>query len=496
MANPLEKVIAAISPHWAFRRAGYRMALREYEAAKSSRHRSIRRDRGSGDAVVGRAGDKLRIQARYLDENHDLVVGVLDTLVNRTIGAGLWPEPHVRTRDGDLHADFNRRVYELFQEWARKPEVTGELDWPGMQRLMGLTWFRDGEGLAQHLEGIMGTLDHQTIVPYSLEMIEPDLLPFDLNDEARGIVQGVERNAWGRPRAYHLLKGHPGDLAIRLHMDTKRVEAERIIHLKRVRRIGQARGVSILAAVLIRLDDIRDYEDSERIAAKVAAALTGYIKKAGEFSPPDPASAADKPREVMFKPGTFWDGARLGEELELFQSNRPNNNLEAYRNGQLRAVAAGTGTGFSSIAKNYNGTYSAQRQELVEMTPAYRALTGYFVGQFGLPVWRRFVRMAILSGALSVPADVDRESLDAAIFQPPSLPWVDPVKEVTAEERQVAAGFKSRSQVIRERGQNPRDVEDQIDRERKLARERGLTFSTDARTGKEKPKKKDRKKKK
>ena len=48
-----------------------------------------RTDRGSGDTSVRMAGDSLRIQARYLDENHDLVRGVLNTLVNNIVGTGI-----------------------------------------------------------------------------------------------------------------------------------------------------------------------------------------------------------------------------------------------------------------------------------------------------------------------------------------------------------------------------------------------------------------------
>lgn len=39
--------------------------------------------------------------------------------------------------------------------------------------------------------------------------------------------------------------------------------------------------------------------------------------------------------------------------------------LLALRAGQLKAIAAGIGAGYSSIARSYDGTYSAQRQELV-----------------------------------------------------------------------------------------------------------------------------------
>lgn len=61
---------------------------------------------------------------------------------------------------------------------------------------------------------------------------------------------------------------------------TKFVPANRMLHLKNVHRIRQMRGVSVFASVLNRFDDLKDYEESERIAAKIAASMAAYIKRA------------------------------------------------------------------------------------------------------------------------------------------------------------------------------------------------------------------------
>src|SRR5690606_29130882 len=149
------------------------------------------------------------------------------------------------------------------------------------------------------------------------------------------------------------------------------------------------------------------------------------------------------------------------------------------RNSQLRAVAAGTSTGYSSIAKDYNGTYSAQRQELVEQSVHYAVLREYFIERCVRPIWERFVDMAVLSGQLQVPQnEINPRTLKKAGFQGPVMPWIDPQKEVTAEEKAVAAGFKSRAQVIRERGGNPQDTFEQIKQEREQEKEAGISFST------------------
>lgn len=483
MSNIIDKTVEFFSPQKALRRETARMVLqaqRAYEASKPSRFRKKNTDAGSGDAIVENAGESLRLQARHLDENHDLGRGVLNTLVNNVIGRGITIEPQVKTADGELAKEVNDQLQELWEEWVRFPEVTWEHHWNHMLRLLARCWFRDGEVLVKHIEGTSKNIDHGTLVPYSLELIEADYLPFDLTDEKKRIIHGVEKNTWRRPRAYYLYKEHPGDLHTFVsRRDTVRFTAERVIHLKMADRIGQTRGVSIFASVLTRMEDVKDYELSERMAAKVAASICAYIRKSLD-GPANALAMDDSGNRLMkMQPGMIFDNLLPGEEVGMIDSNRPNTMLEQFRNSQLRAVAAGTCTSFSSIAKDYNGTYSAQRQELVEQSVHYAVLRDYFIERCVRPIWERFVEMAVLSGQLKVPeGSINNLSLKKAGFQGPNMPWIDPKKEGEAEMIAVGAGFKSRAQVIRERGGNPQDVFEQIKQERKQEEEAGISFST------------------
>jgi lambda family phage portal protein len=320
-------------------------------------------------------------------------------------------------------------------------------------------------------------LDHGTIVPYSIEMIEPDMLPLDLNDSIRNILHGVERNAWNRPVAYHLYKQHPGDPNV-LMPQIKRVSADFVHHAKMVDRIGQVRGVSLLASVLTRLDDLKDYEESERVAAKIAASMAAFIIKG------DPQSYADsdsKPsgRRMRFQPGMVFDDLVQGESVGTVDTNRPNPNLETYRNGQLRAVAGGMRVSFSSLSKNYNGTYSAQRQELVEQYGAYGVLAYEVISQIVRPIYERFIQAAIASGELVIPAGVSRASVADAMFMPPVMPWINPVHEATGLRMMIRAGIRSLTSVISERGGRMYDTLEEIRNERAWADELGITLDSD-----------------
>ncbi|MFK5131516.1 phage portal protein, partial [Glaesserella parasuis] len=143
----------------------------------------------------------------------------------------------------------------------------------------------------------------------------------------------------------------------------------------------------------VRLADLKDYEESERVAARIAAALTMYIKK-GDPALFDPDDVSKENRYFDIAPGQVVDDLKPGEDIGLINSNRPNTNLESFRNGQLRATAAGTRSSYSSIARDYNGTYSSQRQELVESFEGYAVLQDHFVASISRPIYREWLRMA------------------------------------------------------------------------------------------------------
>lgn len=465
------KFLAGTFPDYQMRRMRAQQVTNAYESAKPGRTHKAKRESRGANLPVGEAAKPIREQVRYLEQNTDIINGALDVLCANVVGAGIRPEPQVRNQSGELLEDFNTELADLYTEWSRRPEVTWEHDEASAQRLMARSLFRDGEVFYQHLTGTVRGLDHGTEVPYSYEMIEGDLIPLDLTDTRRKIVQGVEMNAWRRPVAYHLFKSNPNDLYSLDQMleNTKRVPAARMQHIKIMRRINQVRGISLFASVLRRLADIEEIDESERVAARIAAALAFYIKKGEPMTYAPPADNEDGYRELEFRPGMVFDDLEPGEDMGSIGSNRPNNELIPFRQEQLRSAAGATMTSYSSLSKNYNGTYSAQRQELVEQSVIYRMVWSYFVARAEMPKWSNFIRAARLARVIEVPGDVDERTLLTPMYSPPALPWIDPMKEAAAWEKLNASKFESREHIIRSRGRDPREVERQLAREQNNA---------------------------
>lgn len=487
MGNLLEKAIALISPRTAANRAHARQILSYYEAAIPGKTRKGRREAGSGNVAIQRAGTSLREQARHLEENHDIAKGALDCLVINVVGpAGIGIEPQPRNKGGEIHDAFAEQLLALWRDWQKKPEVTFQHDWASCQRLLARSWFRDGEAFNQVIEGINPYLDHGTKVPMSLEMLEADYVPLHLMSNNAGviqgaktisgtIVQGIEINTWGRPVGYWVYKEHPADFPVLLSSTAlKRIPATGMQHIATRHRIRQLRGVTVFATVLARLDDLKDYEESERVAAKVAASMAAFIKKG---APEDYESTSGNERDLRFSPGMVFDDLKPGEDIGTIDTNRPNPNLETYRSGQLRAAAGGIGMTYSALAKNYNGSYSSQRQELVEGYGAYGVLSSEFGARIVRPTYERFVAVAVLARLIKIPADLDLNTVDACLLIPPQMPWIDPEKEANANAVMEDRCYISAPEIIRKRGSNPHDVLAQQAQWLKKKRAQGLPDS-------------------
>jgi lambda family phage portal protein len=486
--NLLEKAIATLSPEWASKRLASKLLIEQYQAYDASKPGRTRRTQVrnvSGDTAIHGHAESIRGQARYLDENHDIVTGILNTLEQKVVGPkGISIEPMPYTAAGEKAEELATQISKLWEVFSIAPDTTGEYSREEMERLVCRSWLRDGECFGKHVIGNVPNFKHNTSIPFSLELLESDYLPFSKTDLDNRMFQGIEKNNWGQPLAYHFYKNHPGDMRRlsygRVNLmtaETIRVPAERVQHLKYVDRLRQGRGISILHAVITRLEDLKDYEESERVAARISAVLAAYIKKSGGHH----GNHNGGDRTISMAPGAVFDGLMPGEDVGTIQSNRPSALLQPFRDSMLRAVASGTRGTFSTISGQFDGNYSSQRQEMVEGYAGYETLQRMFITKWSKPIYRKFIDVVISAGLLNVPADVEMDSIYNALYFGPVMPWIDPDKESKSHERNVKAGFSTESEVIRKRGQNPQEVKAQRAKEVERNKELDLIFSSDAR---------------
>ena len=406
----------------------------------------------------------LRSRSREVVIGHDAPFCIIGERINPT-GRKAFQE---QLRAGDL-SQVEIDVQEQIAGGAHVLDVN-----------MGVPLADEAKLLADAVRLVQSITDMPVCIDSSVvEALEADFVPVDYSDSALGITQGVELSAWGRPRAYHVFKHHPGD-GIMVTTERKRVPADRMMHLAFRKRLHQVRGMSVFATIINRLEDVKGVDEDERLAARVAAAMAAVIKKGSPdgYEAPDELGADGLPvaRQMQFEGGIIFDDLRPGESVETIDTKRPNNALIPFRDAQLKAIAAGAGSSYSSISKNYDGTYSAQRQELVEHYMLYQMLASPFVYRYCQPVWDGLVDASLASGALILPAGVNRETLYDCTHTGPAMPWVDPEKEVNAQILAMQWRLTSRSSVIRARGDNPDQVNREIVRDAAEMERLGIQF--------------------
>ena len=506
----LESALAQISPERALNRYANRqrlmMAQRAFESVDTpTRLRKTHQDSRSPDQINSLSTEKLRLQGRFLDENYDVAKSVLNTLVTSVVGEGIQSFPAMRLRNGEMATTENTELEMLWKAWAKRPEATREMSWGEVQQLTARTWFRDGEMFSQSLMGDVEALVHATEIPLTIELMEADFLPINLFDDGSApglrqgiesgnrVRQGVEKNVWGEPQAYWFWKVFPTEISSQFQAvlltpintsialnstNLHRVPAGRIHHLKLVDRIRQTRGNSVFASVYSRLNDLKDYEESERVAARIGAAFAFAITKS--LDTPGASTPTDmRWREMDIAPGIIADNLQEGEKLESIKNERPSNLIKDFRTTQLQSVSGGTGASFSTFSKQYDGSYSSQRQELMESFQSYRSIRMRFVNNFVDRVYRDFVALVQLVGIINLSA-VDPRTLFDAAHLGSGVPYIDPKREVDADVIRVAAGFRSRHETTLERGGNPADTFKLIVDETEKDKEAGIMFTSSA----------------
>ena len=102
------------------------------------------------------------------------------------------------------------------------------------------------------------------------------------------------------------------------------------------------------------------------------------------------------------------------------------------------------------------------------------------VFQFCRPVAERWLDLAVASGQLDIPDYFNNKTHYQSIeWRPPAWDWVDPLKDIKAQQLEVQSGFKSRSQVAADRGQDIEDLDKQIAEDKRRAESYGLHFDSD-----------------
>ncbi|HYN40026.1 MAG TPA: phage portal protein [Rhodospirillales bacterium] len=469
--------------HWRRRVGAF---IGGFEAGFGNRRlKGFQPSRAHLNTLIAAAGADITARARYLIRNNGYAANAIESWAGNVVGAGIKPSSLIA--DAGLKAS----VQKLWLEWTDDADADGFTDFYGLQRRAAREVFIAGEVFFRFRSR---RLEDGLVVPLQLQMLPAEMLPLTRNEVLAGgnvVRQGIEFDRIGRRVAYHFLRRHPGDVtdpvpgsSPGISRETVRIPASEIVHVIDPVDAGQLRGVSKFAPAIVKLFLLDQYDDAELDRKKVAAMHALFITTPAPAEPFDVAESTGEngERTMDLQPGQIV----MLEPGEQVQTSDPADSGATYEPFQYRTllqVSAALGIPYAYLSNDMiKANYSNARLALLEFrrrTEAYQHAV--IVWQLCRRVWVRWMDTAVLAGALAIPGyEANRRGHQACAWLPPKWDWVDPLKDAKAEIEQIAAGLKSRTQALAERGYDAEQVDAEIAADQAREQTLGLSFGAKA----------------
>lgn len=469
-----------------------------YEAAGSGQRSSSWKNAGMVGPVslLGRSLDTLRNRVRYQIRNDPIASRVVDFLVGKIVGGGLRP----MLRPGLEDPNFTRAM----DAWMDNCDTEGVADFFGIQEVVLRDAMSGGDSMAR-FRPRDPELDPDLVVPMQIQILPGEMMPS--HDPTGESVSGVIRNGVGRPVKYKIFKKHPGErLGGMVDLGHSYVDAKDLAHVFWKREPGQVRGEPWLTRGLITLSDLDSYQDAELVRKKMAAMPVFFIQTPTDMSKPNaPVGMSDgedghDEGTPLNADGTAWteeDPVELmpelgpgaivpvapGYEVKPSLPVDVGPQYDVFVRRQLQRVCAAVNSPYELVTGDTppGANERMMRNRLNDFYTLVKVWRRMMVRQFCQPAWRAAVQAAYDSGAWTPKPGTTVKDYMTVDWVGDPMPLVNPEQEVRADILAVRAGFKTMSQVIRERGGDPDTLLSARSEELKKGDSLGLVFESDPR---------------
>ena len=452
----IEKTIQKMFPVWGAKRLRARFfnAFTGGFTGSSKSRRSLSSwITGNNDADSDILPDlpTLRERSRDLERNNPIASGAIKTKVINVVGPGL-------KHKSSIDRDVLNMTDEQADVWERNAEREWRLYWESQECDLSRTM--NGAEIERMIYKQIKTNGEIFILfprrqrknaPYSLKIqaVEADRVCNEDNvRDTKQLTAGVEKDDDGAPIRYHILEQHPGNKLFLKNRKWKKIPAfgaksglRNVLHIYKVDRPGQTRGVPDLAAVIEPLKQLGRYTEAEIDAAVIAAFFTVFITtEAGDaelssMEPTDEVGGKTSDDDYKLGKGAIL-GLSDGESIETANPGRPNANFDPFAMAILRQIGAALGLPFEVLIKHYQSSYSAARAALQDAWRYFVTERTWFASKFHQMVYEIFMYEAVSSGRINAPGFFQDPLIQKAYC---GAEWVGPAKAVIDEVKEVKA---------------------------------------------------------
>lgn len=386
---------------------------------------------------IGDSLAKTRDRTRALGRDNPWAKRAVQAIVVNTVGDGIraqWEDPAVQ---------------QAWERWfgSSQMDADGLLDGYAFTALALKTTVESGEVLVRKRPRRPGD---GLEIPLQVQMLEGDRLDLDkteaLPDSRNRVIHGVEFDAIGRRNRLWLFGDHPGETLIgQWNGPSQPYAAADFIHLFRVDRPGQVRGMPWGTASVHRLRMLDDFVDAQLQRQRAAACFMAFRRT--------PDSTLEE---------IAADDSRLFDRLHpsAIEDLPPGWDMEFANPPDPEDDANFTATRLREAAADYGIPYEVLTGDLSQVNFS-SARMGFNEFARNIDVWRWQLLVPRLLDPL---VDWFREAAslvglnvrqERPLWTAPARVMVDTTREVPALIKAVRAGLMSMPQAIRQQGYDP-----------------------------------------
>lgn len=480
--NFLDRAIAFVAPVAGAKRIAARAAidaLKEttalYDGAARS-HRNPRRYHAtSANAETMFALGRLRNVSRDLRRNNALAANAINVIGSHVVGAGIIP-----TISEAKPARAKDKLKAMIKSHLETTDidVEGRHDYYGLQRLILDTVVESGEALVVRM---MPPARIKLTARFQVRVLEPDYLDAlksGPTGDGNVIFEGVEFDPAGRRVAYWLYSEHPGGGVTWQLPQSRRVPASEVLHIYRVDRPGQVRGVPWCAPIMVALQDLHDFEDAELVRQKIAACFAVFLQGASPETNLAQATSGIKSRAgnliERLEPGLIQ---KLPPGITAQSATPPIvTGFRDYITVKGHKIAAGYGVPYELISTD-NSDVSFISGRLGQLQ--FNKSIDHWRWHMMIPhACDGIMRWFLEAATIELNADVTRTAIK---HTPPRREMIEPSKEIPAMRDAIRSGLSSLPEELRALGHDPEVILDEIAQSSKEIDKRKLGLDSDGR---------------
>jgi capsid protein len=388
----------------------------------------------------------LRQRNRYEYHNNSYYFGIANTLADYVIGVG--PRLQMLTDDKAI----NKAIEDLFWTWSQAVRLGQVL------RSMRLARTYNGEAFV--LLRNNPNLDHP--VKLDLTEIEADQVAtptFPINDVAQNLYyDGVVLDAFGRPKAYHILRQHPGAAypSITLSGQYDTWDAAYVLHDFQPSRPAQVRGIPEFTPALEPIARRRKFSVAV-VNCATTAALNQFVIQT-EVETDD--FETGKSFEVIEFSGSGGLTLPPGYKASQMRAEQPTATYAEFDNAQLREICRCVGVPL--MIASLDASQANMSSAYVIMQPFNHAAKVDREHNYDPKLDRLFA--AVIAEARLIPGalpDNLPEILPHTWQWPKLNSHADPQKVASARQTALINGTTSIPQICAEDGDDWEEVEAQ-----------------------------------